>query len=44
MIAWADPQSNIHLPNDDVNHINLPLLKDAGMVAYLAMLEIAVGK
>jgi hypothetical protein len=44
MLAWTDPQSFIHLPSDDMNHINLPLLKDAGMVAYLAVLEIAVGR
>jgi Zn-dependent M28 family amino/carboxypeptidase len=40
MIAWTDPDSFIHLPSDDVNHINAALLKDAGMTAYLAALEI----
>ncbi len=44
MIAWVDPNSFIHLPIDDVNHINLSLLKDAGMTAYLAALEVAAGK
>jgi len=44
MIAWADPNSFIHLPSDDVNHINLTYLKDAGMTAYLTTLEIAAGK
>ncbi len=44
MIAWADANSFIHLPSDDVNHINLTYLKDAGMTAYLTTLEIAAGK
>ncbi|MCA1553856.1 MAG: M28 family metallopeptidase, partial [Chloroflexi bacterium] len=44
MIAWADPNSFIHLPGDDVSHIDLPQLKNAGMTAYLTTLEIAAGK
>jgi len=44
MIAWADANSFIHLPSDDVNHIALTYLKVAGVTAYLTTPQIAAGK